>query len=208
MKKINNIISAFSIAMLVILSVVVKAQTQAAFRTAGSENKVAILPMTYVADGGIVRTEEMRYHLQNIAYQYLKEDAMELKFQDPAETNAILLKKGIKGSGLREYTPRELAEILKVEYVLIGLVNRESTGLTTYSNTKKEHSHKHWSKHEKETKGRTRTMEQWSTTIDLDIYNDRGEKIFSRSRHSFLSTVDAYKNGLHYLLKRCPLHKR
>ena len=208
MKKINNIIKTFSIAMLVVMSIASKAQTQAVVRTTNAENKVAILPMTYIADGSDVRTNEMPYHLQNLAYQYLSEDVFELKFQDPAQTNAILFKRGIRGTEIRKYTPKELAEILQVEYVIVGLVNQESLGMTTFSNSKKEFNHRHWGKHEKEKHVRTRTTEQMSTTIDLDIYNDQGEKIFSRSRRSILSSVDAYKAGLHYLLKRTPLHKR
>lgn len=54
----------------------------------------------------------------------------------------------------------------------------------------------------------SRTRLQLVTHIDLDIYNDKGEQLFSKSRRSILSDADAYKYGIQYLLKRSPLYKR
>jgi hypothetical protein len=204
MKQIKNIIKTFSIAVLVVMSTASKAQT----RSAIAENKVAILPITYISEGSEARMDEMRYRLQNIAYQYLRQDAMELKFQDPAETNALLLKNGVRESNFREFTPRELAEILKVEYVLVGSVSQEVVGMSTMSNTTRGYYTNGRRRVERETRGHTRTVEDLSTNIDLDVYNDSGEKIYSKSRRSILSTVDAYKAGLQYLLKRSPLHRK
>ena len=75
MKKINNITRTFSVMMLLLISVASKAQTLAVIRPTPAENKVAILPMTYIGDGNEVRQYEMRYRLQSIAYQYLRDAA-------------------------------------------------------------------------------------------------------------------------------------
>lgn len=213
MKQFNNIIKSFSIAMLLFMSVAAKAQTKALIRAIAAENKVAILPITYMGEGNDNKMEQMRYSLQNIAHRYLQEEAIELKFQDPAETNALLLKNGIRESNFREFTPTELAEILQVEYVLIGIVSQETEGLLTVSHStqsynRREYHHHNRVRNQKNSSMHIRTRQDINTTVDLSIYNDKGEKIFSRSRRSLLSNADTYKAGLQYLLKRTPLYKK
>jgi hypothetical protein len=98
--------------------------------------------------------------------------------------------------------------MLHVEYVITGMVSQESVGMNITSHSRREYHDRRRGRFERETSGHTRAVENMSTYIDLDMYNDRGDKIFSRSRHSILSDVDAYKYGLHYLLKRSPLYKK
>jgi hypothetical protein len=212
MKKLNNIIKTFSLVILLIMSVAAKSQTQAVHRRANAENKVAILPMIYIGDGNEMRQEQMRYSLQNIAHRYLREDAIELKFQDPSETNAILLRNGVNESNFRQFTPKELADILQVEYVLVGMVSQQSEATVTTTNSHRSHDTRDYRRHgvreQRNSTTNTRTREDINTTVDLSIYNDKGEQIFSRSRRSLLSNMDTYKAGLQYLLKRTPLYKR
>jgi hypothetical protein len=222
MKKSISIATAFLIALFT-LSGPAKTQTFATVRLANAENRVAILPITYIGDGNPVKIEEMRYRLQNIVHDYLRTDAMELKFQDPAETNALLIRNGVNESNLREFTPKELAKILNVEYVLMGSVSQDYTGEATVTHTNRrdyeyrgrkdydrwhrDRRHQH-NRHRTQTTGYSKTRQELATNIDLDIYNDKGENIFSKSRRSILSGVDAYKYGIQYLLKRSPLYKR
>lgn len=215
MKHLNNFIRPLALALLIVASVAAKAQTQAVLRSTRAENKVAILPITYVGEGNDIKLDEMRYRLQNIAYDYLRSDAMELKFQDPAETNALLRKNGVNESNFREFTPKELAGILKVEYILTGMISQEFVGEATVTHTnRRDYDRRHDNRrhyrnnNRRQTTGYSRTTQQLSTHIDLDIYNDKGENIFSKSRRSILSGVDAYKYGIQYLLKRSPLYKR
>jgi hypothetical protein len=219
MKHLNNLIRPLALALLIVASVVAKAQTQAVLRTVATENKVAILPITYVGEGNDIKLDEMRYRLQNIAHDYLRSDAMELKFQDPAETNALLRRNGVNQSNFREFTPKELAGILQVEYVLMGIISQDFVGEATVThNNRRDYNSRHDHRHDhrynyrnnnrRQTTGHSRTRQELSTNIDLDIYNDKGENIFSKSRRSILSGVDAYKYGIQYLLKRSPLYKR
>lgn len=208
MKKINNITKTLSIAILLLIGVASKAQTSIADRSTRSENRVAILPMTYMNDGNQFRSDEMRYRLQNIAYLYLKGESMELRFQDPAQTNAILIRKGVNENNFRQFTPAELAEMLHVQYVLIGTVSQESIGTSTHDHSRRVDREYRRGRYERETSWHGHTREQFNTYIDLSVYNNEGDQIFSRSRRSILSTPDAYRNGLEYLLKRTPLYKR
>lgn len=213
MKKLHNLITAIVVAAL-FMCVPAKAQTESsAIRTAGAENKVAVLPLTYMGEGTEFKLEEMRYLLQNIAYRFLNEKATELKFQPPTETNALLLKSGVTAENFRKFTPKELAAVLGVEYIITGLVNQEVKSLVTARNTNRSFSEKDYYSNgrridESQYSTQTRASKDLSTTIDLSIHNDKGEEVFSRSRQSILSDADAYKNAIHYVLKRSPLYKR
>ncbi|MFT3678834.1 MAG: hypothetical protein QM791_01090 [Ferruginibacter sp.] len=202
MKKFTNITISLVVMALLLMSVVGKAQTQTLTDTAVAANKVAILPIAYVGDGNQVRMDEMRYRLQNIAFLYLKDKAVELQFQDLAETNALLLKSGVKESNIREFTPKELAAILGVEYILTGMVTQEVNGVYKFRN------HDRDIVSSDRDRSQSKTVPDMQTQVDLAVYNSRGEALYSKSRQSILSDVDAYENGIHYLLKRSPLYKK
>ena len=213
MKKLNRIISILSVVLMLLMSTDTNAQTPERNRTAHSENKVAILPIVYVGEGSAVKMEEMRYRLQNMAYIFLQETAIELKFQSPAETNALLLKKGINESNIREFTPKELATILEVEYVLTGMVSQDAMGVHSVGNTVNHYSNnnrdnKNGNNNRRHTTEHFKTRQYISTSIDLSIYNDNGEVIFSKSRRSIWSSANAYSNAMEFLLKKTPLYKR
>jgi hypothetical protein len=121
----------------------------------------------------------------------------------------------VNESNIREFTPKELAGILQVEYVLMGIVTQDFVGEATVSHSNRrdydrrnDHRGRYRETERRETNRVSRTTQQLSTNIDLDVYNDKGENIYSKSRRSILSDVDAYKAGIHYLLKRSPLYKR
>jgi hypothetical protein len=206
MKKSTKIAGLLCILQLFLLSSfsTVLAQERVVLITAG--HKVAVLPITYIGTGNTTVTD-MRYRLQNIAYLVLKESTLDLGFQPPAETNALLLKHGVNESNFREFTPAELAAILGVDYVVTGIVTQEQTGesVTNHSTTR---NYSHHGKRGRQESGNTQSRVQLATHIDLDVYNDKGGQVFSKSRRSILTDVDAYRNGIQYLLKRSPLYQR
>lgn len=212
MKKFNTILSILSIVLMLLMHADTTAQAPERYRAVNAENKVAILPIVYVGEGSAVKMEEMRYRLQNMAYIFLQESALELKFQSPAETNALLLKKGINETNFREFTPKELAAILEVEYVLTGMVNQETIGEHSVGNTVSHYSNNNRGNksgnNRRNTTEQFRTRQDIRTSIDLSIYNDRGETIFSKSRQSIWSSATAYSNAMEFLLKKSPLYKR
>ena len=181
-----------------------------------TKNKVAVLPMGYIGEGTDERTEDMRFRLQEIAVNYLSKSATELKFMDPAEINAHLLRNGITHHTIREYSPRELAEALHVEYVIMGSVLQDKGAIVTVN-----HNTAHRKKDidnrghgDKKVRSRSNvfgssvTRQHIETNVSLSIYNETGERIYAKSRNSILNDADAYKYAIEYLLKRTPLYKR
>jgi TolB-like protein len=183
-----------------------------------SKNRVAVMPMIYIGDGNDDRSEEMRFQLQDIVISYLSKYAAELKLADATEINAMLLKNGINDDNIRQYTPKELAAILHVEYVIMGSVLQDNGSLVTITNNHTTHRQTIEQRGRRDNEiriisrnnrnGSYVTKQNIQTNVSLSIYNETGEKIYSRSRQSIWTEPDAYKNALHYLLKRTPLYKR
>jgi hypothetical protein len=106
--------------------------------------------------------------------------------------------------------------MLGVEYIVTGTVSQEMGNSSTASNTiysgqtKVDMDKKN--KIEVKEKGQSSTYSSTAvdikTTVDLSVFNIKGDNIYNQSKKSVLTTVDAYKNSLHYLLKRTPLYRR
>ena len=178
-------------------------------------NKVAVLPLTYIGNGHESREEEMRFYLQDIAIDFLNRSTLELKVLDAAEINSLLRKNGINEFDLRAYSPGELAKILHVEYVVMGTVlqdlGREVTVYNDHSHNRErmDRSYKDPRRWEREhTHGASVTRQNIETSVSLSIYNQVGNRIYSGSRQSILSGPGAYRNTMHYMLKRSPLYNR
>jgi hypothetical protein len=203
-----------------------KKSRQVSMTPVNSKNRVAVMPMIYIGDDDDTRSEEMRFHLQGIAISYLNRSAMELKFMDIAEINALLFKNGINDLNIRQYTPKELAAILNVEYLIMGSVLQDRGSVVTVSNNhntrrqtieqyNRRGRHERYDRHGRtvivtrgNNNGSSVTRQNIETQVSLTIYNEMGEMIYTRSRHSLLSEPDAYKYTIQYLLKRTPLYER
>lgn len=178
-------------------------------------NTVAILALKFIGNESDNSIEQLGYYLQERAIEDYGKSASELKFQNAAETNAILLKKGIDYSTIRKYTPKELSSILGVEYLIMGTVVQDGTKIRTETNTKASAKNTSYNKNEDynrrekyNVRTSSNTAQRYETEVSLTIFNATGVSIYTKSRHSILSDKDAYKNALHYLLKRTPLYKR
>jgi hypothetical protein len=213
--KMKKII--FQIAMTALLLVTVNL-SQAQKTGFNSRYKVAVMPLVYMGDGSEGREEEMRYQLQDVVVSYMSRSAAELKFMDAVEINAILYKKGIDQDNIRQYTPAELADLLHVEYVIMGSVIQDQGNIVTtenrynvhrqYSNRRGRYDDRRRVTGRSFQTGNTVTRQHIKTQVSVSIYNETGERIYSQSRQSILTETNAYRNALHYLLKRTPLYSR
>jgi hypothetical protein len=180
------------------------------------EKTVAVLPLFYVGDGSDQKTEEMRYLLQKEVYDFMSSNARELRFQDPSETNAVLLKSGVKPETMRQFTHAELAQILQVAYVITGtvaqeegIINHYTHSTTTGSNRdSKDREARRNERERRQTNVHITTRVEIKTRVDLAVFNGQGENIYNDSKRSILTDADAYRHSLHYLLRRTPLYER
>jgi len=183
-------------------------------------NKVAILPFTFIknqADGSHVMSEE----IQQETYTLFNANKGNLTFQDVRNTNRLLGKAGIGANDEQNYSMGEICDLLGVEYVIQGLVAIEGTSQSSYSATRvnvktndkpavKTFIGKLFDDSGKNVTSGTSssTTQNYATTITMNIYNDKGDNIFTKDHESFWQSQDAYKVTLKYLAKRTPFYTK
>lgn len=93
--------------------------------------KLAVLPFNYITNDTSIDINAMSLKLQNNCYNSLRENTMGVVVQDPITTNSILVKAGVNPSTLFTKTPKEIALILTVQYVVYGVANVSNVGTST-----------------------------------------------------------------------------
>lgn len=173
-------------------------------------NKIAILPFSYLVDKQDAG-EELTYKVQNEIYSILSAHSGFMTVQPTQTTNALLLKAGITGKNLRTFTMGEICNILEVEYVYQGTITQDKTSVSSsggdYTTAKSSVSNNR-AVGTVYSSNSSVTTQNYSTSVTMNIFTDKGESIFSQEHSSFWSANDAYKTTLNYLLKRTPLYRK
>jgi hypothetical protein len=166
-------------------------------------NQVAILPFSYIADGQAA-PDALSEKAQSACYSYLSKNAGAHQILDPRTTNAQLYKAGIHKNNMKGYTMDDLCKILGVEYVVEGVVTVNKSGVSSHQSKTTDKS----GDGSKQTSAHGTTEQEYETTVQLSIYNDKGSPVFNQDRKSILSGQGAYKSTIEYLLKRSPLYSK
>jgi len=170
-------------------------------------NRVAILPFGYIKDSRPA-AQELGYKVQNDVFSYLQKNNSGLTILDPRNTNAILIKAGVKPDNMMGFTSDELCNILGVEYVVGGTVTQTFNAASTSSSGDYSTSYK---KSDEKTSGysSTTSTQTFQTNVAISIANDKNATVFNETRKALLAQQEGnYSGPLEYLLKRCPLYKR
>ena len=178
-------------------------------------NKIAILPFTFIKDGQTT-PPEVSEQVQNECYAYLSKHCGMYTVDNPRNTNVKLNQAGITRATIMNYTMADICKALGVQYVVEGMVSQNSTTQSTYSNASynakvKDDNSKIINKTTTATasgSSYSSTSQNYGSTTDMKIYNDKNEVIFSQNRKSFWSDGDAYKSTIEYLLKRSPFYSK
>lgn len=173
-------------------------------------NKVAILPFGFARDGQKA-SDELSNIVQTECFNYLSKHAGVLSIMDTRNTNAKLIKAGVTRENIEGFTMDDICSILGVEYVVDGTVLLDKTSqsaiASSYSSDKTK-GNRNDQKSSGYSSASATNIQNYETTINLSIYNDKGNNMFSQSRKSFFKTQDAYQNALEYVLKRSPLYSK
>lgn len=175
--------------------------------TVDHHNKAAILPFAYIKDqetSNVIMTQK----IQQETYKNFKQNAVQIKFQDPITTNALLAKAGVTEANRQGYTMDEICNILGVEYVVNGLVSIEKTSVTNSSYGSVDVKEKSKTKTTANSSTYNYATQNYATTITMNVYSDKGDTLFNQDHASFWQTEDAYKVTLAYLAKRTPIFKK
>ena len=185
----------------------VTATTTAAER----KNKIAVLPFKIVSNNAALTTEGMMEEVQNATASSIRKNTSQVILQDPAETNAILYENNIGEAEASKMRPADLAQLLGVEFIVIGSANIDYTGSNTYgSSTTTYKDKKDKDRDSKKSSGKENTFssssstENYSTNINLKIFNDKGSSVYSVDRTGFGTNLNKYETTISYLIKRSP----
>lgn len=174
-------------------------------------NKVAILPFAFTKDGQQV-APAVSEEVQNECYALLSKHSGVYTVVGPRAINVKLNKAGITKENIQNYTMEELCHILGVEYVVDGMITQNRTSQSNYANSTYSDKSKENNDKDKKSSGYGSTystsVQNYETTMDLKIYNDKSEIVYNQNRKAFWKTEDAYKNTMEYLVKRCPLYTK
>jgi len=179
------------------------------------KGKIAVLPYSFITNESSLDPEAMGQQLQTDTYNSVRANTTSLQFQDPITTNSLLAKQGLTHANLNTKTPKEMAELLGVEFVVYGIANVTNKGTSTYGSGSTTYNGKATDNKDakKETakvsgtsysSNNATVLTNYDTKIDLSFYNDKGTSIYSQSRQAFGSGADAYHATINYLIKRCP----
>ena len=180
-----------------------------------THNKVAVLPFEFISNDPGMTPESMSKLVQSTTSNMVRDEYRTLTLQDPLTTNAILAKNNISHSNVASFTPDELAKLLGVEFVIFGTLSITNKGTSTFGSTgtnykEKENNTYTNNKSTTTTKGgvfsssSSSTTIEYDTTVDFRMFNDRGDNLYSQSRHVFGTSMDSYKGGIEYMVKRTP----
>ena len=175
-------------------------------------NKVAVLPFAYVADGQS-GNNEMSVKVQNECYAYLNKHAGNYTIMDVHATNAALAKAGITRATMDNFSMDEICNALGVAYVVTGMVTVDKTSQTSYGSNAQNSSYKKSDDKKKSSSSSygssyATTEQNYETTMDISIYDDKGASVFTQNRKAFWHQQDSYKDALEYILKRSPFYKK
>jgi hypothetical protein len=180
-----------------------------------SHNKIAVLPFTFITNEPGMSTESMGNLTQNSTANFVKKEYGELTLQDPMVTNSIFGKNNVNRENIASFSPSEIAQMLGVEFLIYGTVNIINKGSSTYNSavgTYKEKESKNYQSNSDNRKttgvavstGSSTTTVNYDTTVDFRLFNDRGDNLYSESRHAFGTSIDAYKGSIEYMARRTP----
>lgn len=173
-------------------------------------NLLAVIPFEIASNDQSIMTDAMRKKVQESCVEAIQGQKLAVQLQDPRTTNAILAKNGINFSDIEHHTPDDLAKILNVDYVVMGVYDIENKGASTYGSSVSTYDSKQKGDKEKGTavtSNNSYTLVNYNTKVHLTIYDNAGRQLFSDSRSPLFGNLDSYKGTLKTLAKRMPLKK-
>ncbi|KGE12814.1 hypothetical protein [Sphingobacterium deserti] len=171
-------------------------------------NLLAVLPFEIASNDAGLATDIMRREVQQACADAIKAQAKSINVQDPRNTNAALSKAGIGLHDIANHTPDDLAAMLGVDYVVLGVYDIENKGTSTYGSGVASYDSKQKGDKQKGTAVQSNnsfTQINYDSKVQMAVYNNLGEQLFSDTRRPFIGSVDSYKGALKTLAKRMPL---
>ncbi|WP_141719780.1 hypothetical protein [Roseivirga misakiensis] len=172
-------------------------------------NKIAVLPFTYILDGEQKKNDATERKVQQEFFSLMKDHVGILNVQPTTETNAILAKSGVNDENFIQFSMPEIANMLGVEYIIQATLSISKKGASSYNSSSlfvKQNQSK--DKARGSSFSVNSTQIEYQTSLNMLLYNDNGDVVWSRTKEAFWPNKDAYKQTLKFLLKRMPIYTK
>jgi TolB-like protein len=175
------------------------------------KNKIAVLPFEIQTNDPGLASELMAKQVQQSCIAALREQSPSQTIQDPMVTNNILSANRFSAANISQHTPHEWAEILGVQYVIIGSYSIQNKGTSSYGSDVSSYNKKKTDDKSKGTvvsSSNSYTTTSYNTRVFLNVYSDSGDQLFSDSRAPAFGSVDSYKSAVKNLVKKTAFGKK
>lgn len=170
-------------------------------------NLVAILPFIYVKNGEQLKNDIMQVNAQEELYNIMQSHIGVMKIQQTNLTMKLLDTEDVDYNNINDLSMPELANLLKVEYIIKCVLIINEKGYSSYSS-----SYGNGKKNKTSVSSYTSTYQSghddFETKVDFKIFNDHGELIYNRVKQSFWQTQDVYPLTLKFLFKKSPFYSK
>ena len=177
--------------------------------SAFSQETVAILPFSFTDNGRVSLQEGKEAQQFLISYIQKKQKHFKVTPLNAREVNVALNKAGITPETLDNYTIKEIAEVVKADYILLGSIDKTLQGSSTtgggYESTNVKDDYSGTNSYGVTTSS---TTSQYQATAYISIFKSDGTSVFDQNKGNVFidTTPDSWKNSILWMVRHFPFY--
>lgn len=175
-----------------------------------AQETIAILPFTFTDDGRPSPQEGKQAQSFLIGYIEKKQKHFRVKPLNARDVNVALHKAGITADNLDDYTIKELAEVVKADYILIGSVDKSLQGTSSTSGGfESSNSKKNYTQTNTYGVNTSSTTKKYHATAYISIFKSDGTSVYDGNKGNVFidDTPDSWKNSILWMVRHFPFYQ-
>ncbi len=170
-----------------------------------SQETVAILPFAFTEDGHVVAQHGKDAQQFLIGYFQKKQKHFKVRPLPARDVNVALHKAGITPETLDDFTTKEIADVVKADYILIGSIDKTvqgSSSMNTGFATTTKHNNAFGV-------ASGSTTKQYHATVYISIFKSDGTSVYDGNKANVFidSTPDSWKNSIIWQVRHFPFYQ-
>jgi hypothetical protein len=175
-----------------------------------SQETVAILPFSFTDDGRPSPQEGKEAQSFLISYILKKQKHFKVTPLNARNVNVALHKAGITVDNLDDYTIKEIADVVKADYILIGSVDKTLEGASSTSgNYQSSNTKNNYTKTNTYGVNTSTTTKKYHATAYISIFKSDGTSLFDQNKGNVFidDTPDSWKNSIIWMVRHFPFYQ-
>ena len=175
-----------------------------------AQETVAVLPFNFIENGN--PSSQLGKEAQQFLIDYLQKKQKHIKVTplNARTVNVALHKAGITPDTYDDYTIKEIADIVKADYILIGSITKNQEGSSTtsggFDSKNKSYNGKNTTTYGSSTSS---TTAKYHADVYISIDKKDGTPVFDKNKSNIFidETTDSWKNSMIWLVRHFPFYK-